>query len=488
MQVEFTEAFSVGSPADSYRSFIVRLRNKVKDVKRSHGLPVLPLQETTPTKFFEVVLTSGTKSLSLRLRRDNLYLIAYGRGNGGNVQWNEFNDTGRLILGSNILPFGSNYQELVQRANQRRDKLQLGQAKLMGAVEELAKINPSDADQAKSLLVIIGMVCESVRLEAICDHIVTHYYSDDNPHPQIEQLENLWSGLSAALFAHDQNPQTPIPNNIPIGLNITTYPGIVEVLGILHQARPRLVEVFDMRILNINGEGEDRGQLYGTVTAANGLQSDCIYRRDREDHESIEAGQHASLNGPSRTISASDDFTIDFNLMNKGAPSPNDQIARSRIAWNANDQTNKYDELRTDTINSHYGSVALDYVVMSNAAEALVEVVLVNKDREDPADVYGEIYAQTSSFPDKRIKLFRRESHDHVGVHLHSCVPLLRSALAVPMDASLTISASLGDHGRTSPDKEVANGTAEFKPATLQSASGLITGQHGKLEVRVSWI
>ncbi|KAE8333433.1 hypothetical protein BDV39DRAFT_199159 [Aspergillus sergii] len=219
-----------------------------------------------------------------------------------------------------------------------------------------------------------------------------------------------------------------------------------------------------MRILNINGEGP--GKFYGAIIAANGLQNDSIYSRDREDHESIEPGQHATLTGPSRTISAIDDFNLDFNLKNRDAPSADYEVANRQIAWNANDQTNKHDEFRTETINGPSGSVALDYVVMSNATEALVDIFLVDRGGEDPADVYGEIYAQTSSFPDKRIKLFRRESHDHVGVHPHSCVPLLRSALAVPMDASLAISASLWDHGRTS-DKEIANGTAEFKPATL---------------------
>ena len=494
MTVKFTESFSVDSSKDEYQRFIRGLRDNVMLPDRmSHGLPVLPCQKDKPTEFFDVVLTNGAQSLSLRLRRDNLYLVAIGKGNSGNgrdVQWNAFKDVHPSVPRTHTLGFCSDYGEWTKKAGRREDT-QLGKEKLRGAIGPLTKICEQklnfNAEVAKSLIIIAAMICESMRLKKICGHIV-HYYDDENmPRlPLIEQLENSWATLSAALFAHDKDDKTRVPENIRRELEIEDYPGIVEVLGILHQAAPR-VEVFDMRILDINGEGEDRGQLYGTVTAVNGLQSVCIYRRDREDHESIEAGQHASLNGPSRAISASDGFTIDFNLMNKGAPSPNDQIARSQIAWNSNDQTNKYDELRTGIINGDYESVALDYVVMSNAAEALVEVVLVNKDGEHPADVYGEIYAQTSAFPDKRIKLFGREGHDHVGVHLHGCVPLLRSALAVPMDASLTIGASLGDHGQTSPDKEIANGTAEFKPEILQSASGLIIGQHGKAEVRVSW-
>ncbi|KAJ5260481.1 Ribosome-inactivating protein [Penicillium angulare] len=118
-------------------------------------------------------------------------------------------------------------------------------------------------------------------------------------------------------------------------------------------------------------------KFYGTITAINGLQSDSIYNRDRKDHESIETGQNAITTGPSRNISAADDFAIDFNLKDSNAPSANEEVAQSRIAWNANDQTNYYGKLRTETINGSSGSAVVDCVVMSNASEASVDIILL---------------------------------------------------------------------------------------------------------------
>lgn len=511
MGEEFTETFNVRGEQNEYReykSFIGRLRFKTQDRdRRSHGVPLLPPQpprDVRPTRFFDVVLSTANSSLRLRLRRDNLYLIAYRSENGVNGQWNELQDDFQLVPGSNVLRFSGNYIRLTQVANATRENIDLGGANLGHAVETLARNPQDDAQKARSLIVVIQMVCESMRFKEIYDYFGRRYADNFKPTERITLLENWWSALSYALMWDDTHPRRGVLHlEKPNPLDITTIDQVVEVLAmVLFQTVPvnnvqaaigqdstqngrYLVELFDMRILNINGEGPSK--IYGAITAANGLQSEFIYNRDREDHESIEAGQNATLTGPSRTISATDYFTIDFNLEDRDAPSADDEVAQSRIAWNANDQTNNYDKLRTETINGPSGSAVLDYVVMSNASEALVDIFLVDRDREDPANIYGEIYAQTSVFPDKKIQLFRRESHDHVGVHLHSCIPLLRSALAVPIDATLTISACLGDHSRTS-DKEIVNATAEFKPATLQSASGLIMGQHGKLEIRVSWI
>ena len=89
---------------------------------------------------------------------------------------------------------------------------------------------------------------------------------------------------------------------------------------------------------------------------------------------------------------------IDFDLWDKDSLTPGDEISRGQIAWNVYDHTNVYDKLRTDNISGKYGSAALNYVVMSNAAEALVEVVLINGDGENPANVYGRIYSQNSAF------------------------------------------------------------------------------------------
>ncbi|KAJ5110363.1 Ribosome-inactivating protein [Penicillium alfredii] len=481
---EFIQEFDVGDipDRDGYALFIGQLSFQTRDGnKSSRGVPLLPPQpaeNVIPTRFFDVD----------------------GRG-----QWNGFKDTYGLVPKCKNLGFGSGYGALTKLA-QERTKIQLGWNNLLGAVQTLAKNPPSLDHKAAALIIIIEMISESLRFTEIRIGICKYYAPSIDPTKQsellgrFEFLENDWDPLSLALQYPGE--KLHLSDETAKKLKIETIQQVIRALGMaLYKTVPnnveaaiwkaatqngrQLVEFFDMRILKINGGCP--GKVYGAIIAANGLQIDYIYSRDRKDHESIEPGQHVTLTGPSRTLSAIDHFNLDFNLRNRDAPSADDEVANNRIAWNANNQANKYNEFRTDTINGPFGSAALNYVVMSNAIEALVDILLVDRDGEDPADVYGEIDAQAFSFPDKRIRIFRRESHDHVVVHPNSRVPLLRSALAVPMDASLTISASLWDHGRTS-DKEIANGTAEFKPATLQSTSGLITGQHGKLEVRVSWI
>lgn len=116
-----------------------------------------------------------------------------------------------------------------------------------------------------------------------------------------------------------------------------------------------------------------------------------------------------------------------------------------------------YDKVRADTISGKYGSAALNYVVMSNAAEALI-----NGDGEDPAEVYGRIYSQNSSF-NGEIELFRTSNKDTL--QPNTPIPLPRSALAVPMEASLKISALLWDRDTIPPDgsrMEMLNSNLKF--------------------------
>ena len=508
---EFTETFNVNSSADRYKSFIVQLRNLVRDPNTlSHQLPVLLPQQNPPTRFFDVVLGTERRSVRLRIRRDNLYLDGYRDEDGD--QWYEFDNSRNehLIDRSTFLGFTGTYTDMQAVAGQRRADISLGQLQLITAVNDLVG-STARGDRARALIVIIQMICESMRFAFITNALADNYTgSGFLPTERILALENGWGTLSGAVLHHDNDPQGRIRLVTPNSMEINNIAQAIIVLGILVRqhvvtsSRPRrdvhmattagpalildgrpLVEVFYVRILNI--DGEDPGELYGTITATDGLQSYYIYNRDRVNYESINPGEHVTLTGPSRAISAEGDFIVDFSLMDRDSLSPDDEISRGQIAWNVYDHTNVYDELRTVTISGEYGSAALNYVVMSNAAEALVEVILIDADGEDPAEVYGRIYSQNSSF-DGEIELFRTSAKNYVSVHPNIQITLLRSALAVPMDATLKISAYLWDHDTISPDDEIAKGSVEFRPEILKSASDFIEGQYGKVEVRVSWM
>jgi hypothetical protein len=506
---EFTETFNLRDSAYEYKNFIARLRILARDPNTlSHQLPVLLAQQNPPTRFFDVVLRTERRSVRLRIRRDNLYLDGYRDEDGD--QWYEFNN-GRnehLIAGSTFLGFTGTYTDMQTVAGQRREEINLGQQQLNTAVNDL--IGSTDrVDRARALIVIIQMICESIRFTYIINEIAVNYIGRFLPNQRIVALENGWGSLSGAVL-HDDNHPGPIrlPTSNDMGINNIAQ--AIIVLGILLRqhavtgsrsrrdvgmettagqalildGRP-LVEVFYVRILNI--DGEDPGQLYGIITVTDGLQSYYIYNRVRANYESISSGEHVTLIGLSRVISAEGDFIIDFNFMDSDSLSRDDEISRGQIIWNVYDHINVYDKLRTDIISGKYGSAALNYVVMNNAAEILLEVILINGDGEDPADIYKRIYSQNFSF-DGKIELFRKSIKNYVNVHPGSSIFLLKSALAVLMDASFKISAYLWDHNIISSDDEIARKIAEFKSDILKSAFQFIEGQYGKVEVRVSWI
>lgn len=81
-----------------------------------------------------------------------------------------------------------------------------------------------------------------------------------------------------------------------------------------------------MRILNI--DGENPSQLYGTITATDGLKSYYIYNRDRVNYETIGPGEYTTITDQSQGISTAKDFNVGFNLMDSDSISPDDEISR----------------------------------------------------------------------------------------------------------------------------------------------------------------
>ena len=172
-----------------------------------------------------------------------------------------------------------------------------------------------------------------------------------------------------------------------------------------------LLEVFWVRIERI--DDENPGDLYGTIKAFDGLGSLDLYNRDRSNYESIRPGQNATLTGPSRSVLATDGFTLDLQLWDKDSDaSPDDNVVNEKISWNPFDLGNKYDETISQRVDGTYGWATVHYIVLNNAAQALVEVILVNGDGEDPANVYGTITANNGF---GEIDLFRRDSPNYVG-------------------------------------------------------------------------
>ncbi|KAI0834614.1 ribosome-inactivating protein [Hypoxylon sp. FL0890] len=503
---------NVENHKDEYQSFITGLRaifgNPGSFVRNR---PVLPPQAAVPSTWIEVVLRTSTSRLRLRIRRDNLYLDGF-RNDVDGAQWFEIGIDSRphLIEGSRFVGFDGSYGALERAAgvgDQTRLAVTLGQSSLRNSIRWLAQLTDPSVNRvstAYSLIVIIQMICESVRLQWISDYLTENWATSVNTPTQMIDYETSWGTLSEALIHAEQDPDPQhfrLPSN---NLGITNAAGVAAALGILlyrtlpgpsrpprsiaapwddyPKGRP-LVEIFWVRVENI--DGENPGELYGKILATDAMNQQWLFYRERDCYQEIGPGGHVFFQGPRRSILASDPFSINFDLWDRDADaSPDDKIAQEVIEWSPYDVTNKYDQSIARRVDGQYGWVTVNYMVLSNAAEARLEVIMNNGDDEDPANVYGKIVAKTGAGD---TLMFDRAKGERVDVSPGAGIPLNRYAVAVPMDKELQIDATLYDWDSLSADDEIANGSAKFTIDLMKSASASIRGQHGDIIVRVSW-
>ncbi|RYP43057.1 hypothetical protein DL770_011851 [Monosporascus sp. CRB-9-2] len=504
--------FNVDGHREGYQSFISGLRQLFGNPGSFiRNRPVLPPQAAVPTTWIDVVLRTGSSRLRLRIRRDNLYLDGFRNDEEGS-QWFEIGIENRqnLIPGARFIGFDGSYGALERAAgvgDQTRLAVALGQTPLANAVRQLADTRDPSTNRtgtAYSLLVVIQMICESVRLQWISDYLTEHWTSSLNTPTRMIDYETSWGTLSEALIHAEQDPDPAhfrLPSN---NLGITNAAGVAAALGILLYrtlpglSRPprevaapwsdyprgrALAEIFWVRMENI--DGEDPGELYGKISANDALGEQLLYNRERDGYQKISPGQHATLQGPPRCILATDSFSITLDLWDRDADaSPDDKIAQEKMSWNPYDVTNTYDQPVGRRIDGQYGWVTMNYVVLSNAAQALVEVILINGDDEDPCNVYGTIIAKNGF---GHTELFASPSGSRFDVRPNTAIPLFKNTVAVPINKTLAIEAALYDWDSLSADDEIAGGTIEFNVELFKSFSGTIRGKSGEISVRVSW-
>ncbi|KAL3567324.1 hypothetical protein D5086_029975 [Populus alba] len=518
MPVEFEMEINVQtSTRGGYQHFIEKLRDRL-GVRFSHNRPALAVQEEPPTRFFNLVIRTNDHSVRFRLRMDNLYLIGYQMENG---QWLEFNNETSAHLigeqGTEFLGFNGSYNSLLNVAGLTMEEVTVGFYNLVHGINQLAT-STDGRIRARYLIGVIMMICESARLIPISDYIAPNFDNRNREgqiQPWITTLVRTWGAFSAALLRADAYPDESfqlrenVVQLLPDGREIGTIFQAAEILGILlglcfrnsgQRRFPRmtfddgqcflglpLVEVFSVRIDNI--DGEDPGDLYGTITVNDGLNIEYIYNRTSSNPESIKPGQNASLTGPSQSILAIGSFTIKLLLTDKDTWSWDDEIVNKDISWDACEIGNVYDKPIFQELVGKNGSVTVNYAVLRNAVAARITVTM-EEGGESTANVYGQVYAHYDNWEDPKTTclLFNRSSDDYVDVRRWQAIPLLRSVVAVPLNGSLIVKASLYDHDTFSGDDEIAKGAVEF-PAQMSGTSfKQIQGEDGNyVTVTVYW-
>ncbi|KAF5338540.1 hypothetical protein D9757_015426 [Collybiopsis confluens] len=415
--------------------------------------------------FFDVNLTGGGYTLQTRYRADNLYFLGY-RPPGSNVWWEVNHGVAGappVIVDPNttteFLPFGANYNNLTGPAGITLSDVPLGTTSIAGAITTLSLNNPN-SNRARAILIIVFTISEASRFRAISD--------------LISRGPGTTATLSTLIL-----PASVVLQEPSLRLVSCTWPtlglggsgprrferSIADVAsGPAYAQGQPLLEIFSVTVNNI--DGENPGDLYGTITVTDSAGTENIW-------------------GPSRPLYAADEFYIDVDLFDYDSVSSNESIAKGTISFNAYDYYATSDVLHHDQVSGDHGSVSVSYMAITDALYAQISVILINGDNENPADVYGRI---TGNNGFATFALFGKASNESVSVKPQDPIPLSRAIVAVPTDQKLEINVLLWDHDSTNPDDEIANGFANFSPLYKQSASDTIKGVYGSIQVRVSWM
>ncbi|EOY12703.1 Uncharacterized protein TCM_031227 [Theobroma cacao] len=518
-------AFNVDE--DDYQIFIKSLRS-ILSYSTSHDISVL-MPQTQPKSWLDIHLISGDFTIILRIDKRNLYVRGYSRDNGATF-W-EFSDSS-LISERSPLAYSGSYVDgytLINAAGVTRETVQLGLSNLRNAIANLATTeNPNSTQNnalqncARALLVLTQMIAESSRFQPITNHIVMNWYNSAPLPWQLVELQQGFESFSSAVqradFPHWTN-NTPLPNvPNPNRANIWTVGQAIAALGILLYV-PRksnrvkrqadvdagnvhnvdiaadtnvsyvrtLVSIEYIRVNNI--DGEDPGDLYGTVKVKDFWGLHTVYDRSSSDYESKGPGGFATLTGPSTAISGGDVFVISVNLWDHDSLSPDDEIAQGDIVWeprNENLTFANYDKRLETVVYGKDGNVTIGYSVVRQALNATVDVLLINGDNESPADVYGTIKAsQDLEGSSTSLTLFEKSSDEYIQVRPYHSIPLTRSVVVAPASSGLTITTDLWDYDTVSPDDQIAKGSAHFD-AVVGTQTKSIYGRYGEVQVSVT--
>ncbi|OEL23756.1 Ribosome-inactivating protein 9 [Dichanthelium oligosanthes] len=243
----FTDSFLVEEKTQNYGDFIRIVRQNVikycSDRRPGIVQPVLPPEEKVPKIWFHVVLRTKTRSLTLAIRMDNLYLVGFMTPAG---VWWEFNNEQKkhLIKDAKWLGFGGRYQDLI--GDKGLETVTLGRAEMAAAVNVLADhhtravseeeeelLQQQDQDvlleeddelrgvvaadpygRPKSKLVrLVIMVCEGLRFLTVSSR-VEKGFDDEMVILKLTPMEGKqvqkWDRISAAVFKWAKDPSAKI--------------------------------------------------------------------------------------------------------------------------------------------------------------------------------------------------------------------------------------------------------------------------------------
>ncbi|KAF5365827.1 hypothetical protein D9757_014434 [Collybiopsis confluens] len=523
---------------DEYVAFIQQIRDNLpRSGTVQVGTRIVPILAPTPQEqlpqFFNLNLTSNSRTVRVRVQADNMYIIGYSRDGG--TSWYEVahdderpetptTPRRRLITGSTLLPFRESYDLLAQEgaADRNLRDVPLSYGSITGAIGYLFNSVPRHSPEetthvARAIMTLAVVISEAVRFPYVSERIHASWWLDQPytpgttniPHGNLTGLITSWATVGNETQRTRNIPQHVFHLDYP-PLEITTIERAVTALGVmmsifrsgpglapsersisdtavLAPSYPKGQPLLEFNVLIENIDKENPGDLYGTIKVTDSAGTIKVFDRGKDSSVEIGPGQLVAFEGLSRALYAADAVTIDVDLWDHDRDaSPDDHIAEGTVSFDPLDYFTTYDKTEKAVLTAEYGKVIVEYVGISEAICAQIAVKLINGDGEDPANVYGWIVAYHKYGTSQ---LFRKTKSDRIDVSPGKYIgnnPL--RTVAVPTNGSLRVEAKLWDWDAGSSDDEIANGYVEFKPLHEQSEKRNIKGAYGEVEVQVTWL
>ncbi|XP_020259308.1 protein synthesis inhibitor I-like [Asparagus officinalis] len=195
-----------------------------------------------------LVFNNGKSRVTLRIRRDQLYLQGFRVNDTG--KWFELGDKKLIDKDSTLLGYGHNYTALLRAAGIEPTAgltgVTFGRQNLINAAQSLQN-QPTDVKKgAQALLIVIGMFCESARFIPISSYFRRTWQESKNAPSWVNTLVHRWGQLSGCCLFYDADPtykwvpqtlevEGPAPNYDQVKVVAKTMVELLEYIGILQR-------------------------------------------------------------------------------------------------------------------------------------------------------------------------------------------------------------------------------------------------------------
>nr|Q03464.1 RecName: Full=Antiviral protein alpha; AltName: Full=PAP-alpha; AltName: Full=Ribosome-inactivating protein; AltName: Full=rRNA N-glycosidase; Flags: Precursor [Phytolacca americana]BAA01451.1 alpha-PAP(pokeweed antiviral protein) [Phytolacca americana] len=212
-----TITFDVGNATiNKYATFMKSIHNQAKDpTLKCYGIPMLPNTNLTPKYLLVTLQDSSLKTITLMLKRNNLYVMGYADTYNGKCRYHIFKDISNTTerndvmttlcpnpssrVGKNI-NYDSSYPALEKKVGRPRSQVQLGIQILNSGIGKIYGVDSfTEKTEAEFLLVAIQMVSEAARFKYIENQVKTNFNRAFYPNAKVLNLEESWGKISTAI-------------------------------------------------------------------------------------------------------------------------------------------------------------------------------------------------------------------------------------------------------------------------------------------------